>query len=46
MILSKQLSDSITAVSCRYLGRSFDLDTFNCVHFVRSVYSDVGIACS
>ena len=43
MILSTQLSDRIVAASYRYLDRPFDWDTFNCIHFVRRVYGDVGI---
>ncbi len=43
MILTAELSERIAAVSQTYLGRSFDWDIFNCVHFVRRVYQEVGI---
>lgn len=43
MFLSKKLSDQIVSTSVEYLGREFCFDTFNCVHFVREVYSRVGI---
>ncbi len=43
MFLSKELSERIVIVSCHYLGKPFDWDTFNCVHFVRQVYFGVGI---
>jgi cell wall-associated NlpC family hydrolase len=43
VVLSKKLSDRIVTVSQSYLGRPFDWDTFNCVHYVRSVYHNVGI---
>jgi len=44
MFLSKDLSELIVTISFRYLGRPFDWDTFNCVHFVRKVYGEVGIS--
>jgi len=43
MFLSKDVSGRIVSVSYRYLGRPFDYETFNCVHFVRVVYFEVGI---
>ena len=43
MDLSKTLSELIVSRAQEYSGRPFDWDTFNCVHFVRSVYADVGI---
>ena len=43
MFLSKDLSDRIVSSSYRHLGRPFDYETFNCVHFVREVYFEVGI---
>ena len=43
MILSEALSRQIIAVTQKYVGRFFDWDTFNCVHFVREVYREVGI---
>jgi len=41
VVLDKTLSRRIVTASLRYLGKPFDWETFNCVHFVRSVYQDV-----
>lgn len=43
MNLSKETSELIVQTAKAYLGREFDLATFNCVHFVREVYQQVGI---
>lgn len=43
MVLSNVVSDVIVSTSYEYLGKSFDLDTFNCVHFVREVYKSAGV---
>jgi len=43
MILSRDISDRIVDVSYYYLGKPFDWETFNCVHFVRKVYLEVDI---
>lgn len=40
---SQNQSESIVTISYNYLGKPFDWDTFNCVHFVRRVYHEVGI---
>lgn len=43
MFLSKDISDRIVSSAYCYLGWPFDWEKFNCVHFVRQVYYDVGI---
>ncbi|MBX4210840.1 C40 family peptidase [Candidatus Parcubacteria bacterium] len=43
MILTEILSQEIVTAARSYLGKPFDWDTFNCVHFIRMVYRDVGI---
>ncbi len=43
MVLSNKISDLIVNISHEYLGRKFNLNSFNCVHFVREVYAKVGI---
>ena len=43
MFISKTLAEDITARALFYLGKPYDFDLFNCVHFVRQVYRDVGI---
>jgi|GEM_PF-1966257 len=43
MYLSKNQSDQIIDVAYSYLGKPFDFEKFNCVHFVREVYFKVGI---
>lgn len=43
MIIDQNLSLCIIHSSYSYLGREFDWEEFNCVHFVRRVYLSVGI---
>lgn len=43
MILSKDQSSCIVEIAYSYLGYPFDWKTFNCMHFVRKVYREVGI---
>jgi cell wall-associated NlpC family hydrolase len=43
MIITEDSSAKIIQVATKYLGRPFDYEKFNCVHFVREVYSNVGI---
>src|ERR1035437_2304024 len=43
MVLSTSMSNRIVSVALKYVGRSFDYEKFNCVHFVRVVYSNAGI---
>jgi cell wall-associated NlpC family hydrolase len=43
MFLTESLSSRIVTVSSTYLGRGFNFEEFNCVHFVRKVYFEVGI---
>lgn len=43
MNLSKEISNQVIRIALSYVGREFDFATFNCVHFVRKVYSQVGI---
>jgi cell wall-associated NlpC family hydrolase len=43
VVLSQDLSKHIVAASYVYLGRPFIWETFNCFHFVKSVFVDVGI---
>ena len=43
MFISKILADDITACAYSYIAKPYDWDTFNCIHFVRRVYRDVGI---
>ena len=43
MILLTHESDHIIRVGKSYLGQPFDYTHFNCVHFVRKVYSTIGI---
>lgn len=43
MILSTETANQIVSISQNYIGRAFDLSSFNCVHFVREVYAQVGI---
>jgi hypothetical protein len=43
MVLDMTLSVRVFMAALHYKGREFDWDTFNCVHFVRQVYKDVGI---
>ncbi len=44
MFLSESLSTSIVTTACTYLNHPFDYEKFNCVHFVISVYENVGIS--
>ena len=43
MIIPKNLSHIIVNISISYLDTPFDLERFNCVHFVRKVYKTVGV---
>jgi cell wall-associated NlpC family hydrolase len=43
MVFSVSMSDRIISVARKYVGRSFDYENFNCVHFVRETYQNVGI---
>jgi len=43
VILSKIISNRILEIATEYLGRDFDYEKFNCVHYVREVYFRVGI---
>lgn len=43
MIINNTLAKDIVTTSRYYLGREFCWNTFNCVHFVREVYSKVEI---
>ncbi len=43
MVLNSILSQRIVAASSAYIGKPFCYSTYNCIHFVRNVYSDVGI---
>jgi hypothetical protein len=43
MILTTSIADHIVKVARTYIGRPFDYEKFNCVHFVREVYAAVGI---
>jgi cell wall-associated NlpC family hydrolase len=43
VILSAAVSLRIITCARTYLGKPFDYERFNCVHFVRSVYRDAGI---
>lgn len=43
MILAPSTSDRIVSTAHQYLGKSFDYEKFNCVHFVRNVYHTIGI---
>jgi cell wall-associated NlpC family hydrolase len=43
MFISKTLAGSITTYASSYIGRPYDFDAFNCIHFVRQVYGNVGI---
>ncbi len=44
MILTARLAEAVVTTSKRHLGREFVYEKFNCVHFIRSVYEEVGIA--
>ena len=44
MILPTDIPDRIVAAAYSYLGKPYDFKTFDCVHFVISVYRDAGIA--
>jgi cell wall-associated NlpC family hydrolase len=43
MIITESVSDLIVTVAFRYLDCPFDYEKFNCVHYVREVYSLAGI---
>lgn len=43
MILSIVQSQRIIASSLKFVGKRFDYQSFNCVHFVRSVYDSIGL---
>jgi hypothetical protein len=43
MFISKNLAGDIITSASSYLGRRYDFDVFNCVHFVRQVYRDVSL---
>ena len=43
MVLSSDIASRIVVVAYQYLGRAYDFKTFDCVHFIVSVYRDVGI---
>src|SRR3989344_8218088 len=43
MVLSVIMARRIVATALGYVGTPYDWEQFNCVHFIRKVYSDVGI---
>ena len=43
MLLSESISNIIVKTASTYIGRPYDYKTFDCVHFIVSVYKDVGI---
>ena len=43
MNLSPELARNIIEIASSYISRPFDYEQFNCVHFVREVYSKVDI---
>jgi cell wall-associated NlpC family hydrolase len=43
MILTETLSQRIVATAHQYLGRPYDWKTFDCIHFILSVYKECGI---
>lgn len=43
MLLSAETSQKIVQTSLTYLGKPYDYKTFDCIHFIVSVYRDVGI---
>lgn len=43
MDLTKNLSSRVVSVACSHIGREFCYESYNCVHFVRDVYAEVGI---
>ena len=44
MVLSEVLARQIVNSACRYVHTRYDWNNFNCVHFVREVYANVGIS--
>lgn len=44
MDLDRELSARIVLAAEKYVGKAYDWHTFDCVHFVLSVFQDVGIA--
>jgi len=43
MILSADVSRHIVATAHTYIGKPYDFKMFDCVHFIMSVYREVGI---
>jgi cell wall-associated NlpC family hydrolase len=43
MILSVVMARRIVTTSLNYVGTPYSWEEFNCVHFIRKVYGDVGI---
>lgn len=43
MVLSENVSSQIVTSAKRFIDRAYDGRNFNCVHFVREVYAEVGI---
>lgn len=43
MVFSGDLAQKIVTRAHQYLGQAYDWRTFDCVHFIVSVYRDVGI---
>jgi len=43
MLLTNDQAEGIVVIAHGYISRKFCFETFNCVHFVREVYSKAGI---
>jgi hypothetical protein len=43
VIFSANISNRVVTFASNYIGRAYNWYTFNCIHFVESVYREVGI---
>lgn len=43
MVLSLEMSTNIIHAARRYIGKSYNFKTFDCIHFILNVYRGVGI---